>query len=191
MPNVPEKLVNFRVYNLGKDLLGVATVELPELEAMSETVSGAGVAGEVDSPTLGHFSSMTASFTWRTIEKHAMVLAAPIAHTVEVRGSQQIYDSGKGVYKTVPVRATMKVVPKTVSLGSFEPAAQTDTEQEFEVLYLKLFVDGLPAVEIDKYNFVAKFYGIDILASVRKDLGLSGGGSITSIASTIMGAAKI
>ena len=40
--NVTERLVNFRVYNEGNDLLGVATVDLPELSAMSDTVSGAG-----------------------------------------------------------------------------------------------------------------------------------------------------
>ena len=47
---VPERLVNFRVYNEGNDLLGVATVDLPSIEAMSDTVSGAGIAGEVESP---------------------------------------------------------------------------------------------------------------------------------------------
>ena len=51
--NVPEKLINFRVYQDGADLLGVADVSLPSLEAMTETVKGAGVAGEVDSPVLG------------------------------------------------------------------------------------------------------------------------------------------
>lgn len=64
---VPERLINFRVYNDGNDLLGVANVDLPSIEAMSDTVSGAGIAGEVESPILGHFGSMTATFTWRTI----------------------------------------------------------------------------------------------------------------------------
>lgn len=40
---MPERLVNFKVYNSGNDLLGIATVDLPELEAMSDTVSGAGI----------------------------------------------------------------------------------------------------------------------------------------------------
>ena len=60
---VPERLINFRVYNDGNDLLGVANVDLPSIEAMSDTVSGAGIAGEVESPILGHFASMTATFT--------------------------------------------------------------------------------------------------------------------------------
>lgn len=170
---VPERLINFRVYNDSNDLLGVATVDLPEIESMSDTVSGAGIAGEVESPVLGHYSSMTTTFSWRTIEQAAMKLSVQKAHAVEVRGSQQVYDAANGEYKTVPVRASMRIVPKTVTLGTFEPGATTDTEQEFEVLYLKVFINGKTALEIDKFNYIAKFGDTDILASVRADLGLS------------------
>lgn len=169
---VPERLVNFRVYNNSNDLLGIATVDLPELSAMSETVSGAGIAGEVESPVLGHYSSMTTTFTWRTIEQAAMALSAQKAHEVEVRGSQQVYDAANGTYSTVPVRCTLRITPKNVSLGSFEPGATTDTESEFEVLYIKLFINNKSVVEIDKYNYVVKFGDEDILSSVRSDLGL-------------------
>ena len=171
--NVPERLINFRVYNDSNDLLGIATVDLPEIAAMSDTVSGAGIAGEVESPVLGHFASMTTTFTWRTIESSAMTLCQQKAHAVEIRGSQQVYDGTSGTYSTVPVRASMRIVPKTVSLGSFEPGSTTDTEQEFEVLYLKLFVNNKEMIEIDKYNYVAKFGTEDALAGVRSDLGLN------------------
>lgn len=170
---VPERLINFRVYNEGNDCLGIATVDLPEIEAMSDTVTGAGIAGEVESPIIGHFSSMTTTFTWRTIEKSAMTLCAQKAHTVDIRGSQQVYDAASGEYNTVAVRATMKIVPKNVTLGSFEPGATTDTEQEFEVLYIKLYVDGKAQLEIDKYNFKAVFGDVDALSKVRTDLGLN------------------
>ena len=53
---VPEKLINFRVYEDGDDLVGVADVTLPTLDAMTETVKGAGIAGEVESPVMGHYS---------------------------------------------------------------------------------------------------------------------------------------
>lgn len=170
---ISERLINFRVYNDSNDLLGIATVDLPEIEAMSDTVSGAGIAGEVESPVLGHYSSMTTTFTWRTIEKAAMKLSVQKAHAVEVRGSQQVYDAANGEYKTVAVRASMRIAPKTVTLGSFEPGSTTDTEQEFEVLYLKMYVDGKDVLEIDKFNYIAKFGDTDILSSVRADLGLS------------------
>lgn len=170
---VPERLIGFRVYNSNNDLLGIATVDLPELEAMTDTVSGAGIAGEVDSPVLGHYASMTTTFTWRTIEKAAMALSRQASHSVDVRGSQQVYDAANGEYSTVPVRAAMKITPKNTTLGTFETGATTDTEQEFEVLYLKLFVNNKAVVEIDKFNYIAKFGDKDSLASVRADLGLN------------------
>lgn len=169
---VPERLINFRVYNDSNDLLGVATVDLPELESMTDTVSGAGIAGEVETPVLGHYSSMTTTITWRTLEQAAMSLSAQKAHAIDVRGSQQVYDAANGEYTTKAIRVSMRVVPKNVSLGTLEPGATTDTEQEFEVLYLKVFIGGKSVCEIDKYNYIAKFGDTDTLASVRANLGL-------------------
>ena len=103
---VPERLINFRVYAEGNDLLGVANVELPSLEAMSDTVSGAGIAGEVESPILGHYGSMTTTFTWRTISADLTRLAEQKAHALDLRGSQQVYDAALGTYSTVPVRVS-------------------------------------------------------------------------------------
>lgn len=170
--NIPERLINYNVYGDGNTMYGVATVDLPEIEVMSETVTGAGLAGEVESPTLGQYGSMTTTLSWRTIERDAVELCAPGAHKIDVRGSQQVYDAASGTYNTVPVRVTMRIVNKTFSLGTFEPGATTDTEQEYEVLYLKMWIDGKEVVEIDKYNYIVKFNGKDVLAGVRKDLGL-------------------
>lgn len=171
--SVPERLINYRVYNESNALLGMATVDLPEIQAMSDTVSGAGIAGEVDSPVLGHFQAMSATFNWRTIEKAALELAKQEAHHLEIRGSQQHYDNTSGKYSTVPVRVVMRAIPKNFSLGSFEPGSATDSSTEFEVVYLKIFVDEKEVVEIDKYNFITKFGDTDMLESVRKDLGMS------------------
>jgi P2 family phage contractile tail tube protein len=170
---ISERLVNFRVYDDGNDLLGVASVDLPELSAMTDTVSGAGVAGEVESPVLGHFGSMETTITWRTIEPAAMKLAEQGAHPVEVRGSQQSYDAASGKVSTVPVRAVLRLIPKSISLGTFEPGSTTDTETTFETVYIKLYVDKKAIVEIDKYNFKCVINGVDYLEKVREDLGLN------------------
>lgn len=170
---VPERLINYRVYNGAKDLIGVASVDLPELAAMTDTVSGAGIAGEVDSPVLGHFQSMTVTLNWRTIEKSALALATQKAHSLELRGSQQVYDAANGMLTSVPVKVVLSVIPKTMSLGSFNVGSATDSSNEFEVLYMKVFVGGEEVVEIDKYNYVCKFNGEDALASVRSDLGIN------------------
>ena len=52
MAIISEKLVNFRVYEDGNDLLGVADVELSTLTAMTESIKGAGIAGKFDAPGL-------------------------------------------------------------------------------------------------------------------------------------------
>ena len=171
--NVPMRLTNFKVYNDSNDLLGIATVDLPEISAMTDTISGAGIAGELDTPVLGHYQSMTTTVNWRTVEAQAAELASPQAHTLDIRGSQEIYDAASGTYRKVGVRAYLKVIPKNFTLGSFEPGATTDSSIEFEVSYMKLSIDGKEVVEIDKLNFIARFNGEDQLAEVRKNLGMA------------------
>lgn len=170
----PERLVNFRVYNEQNDLLGIATVDLPEIEFMSDTVSGAGIAGEIESPVLGHVSAMSATFSWRTIEEAAIVLAdSTRSHHLEVRGSQQVYDSASGVYSTKAIKAVLMAKPKTISLGTFEPGATTDTEQEFAVDYFKLYVAGKVCIEIDQLGNKHEINGVNALEAVNRDLGLA------------------
>lgn len=170
---IPERLSNFRVYNDNNDCIGIASVELPSLEYLSDTVSGAGIAGEVDSPIVGHFGSMETTFTWRTIDPKAIKLGEQKSHTLDLRGAQQIHDAGNGTYSQQAVRATLKVIPKSLSLGSFEPNSTTDTESVFEVTYIKLYIGGKEVMEIDKYNYICKFGDKDVLSEVRSALGLS------------------
>lgn len=170
---IPERLTNFRCYRNGTDLLGVATVTLPQFQAMTDTVSGAGIAGEVETPVLGHYSSITTTVAFRTITADVTSLAAQMAHPLDFRGSQQVYDASSGKFVTQAVKLSIRGVPKNVNLGNFEVGATTGTEVEMECTYIKLSVGGKTMVEIDKYNSIARFGDEDALESVRKDLGLA------------------
>lgn len=169
---IPERTINYRVYNDANDVLGMATVDLPSLEAMTDTVSGAGIAGEVDSPTLGHYGSMETTINWRTITEAAAALYAQRAHHIEFRSSQQINDAGRGELYSQQVRIVMRCIPKNLELGSLEPSAATDTASTFEVIYLKVFIGGKATIEIDKYNFKSVVGDVDYLQQVRRDLGI-------------------
>jgi P2 family phage contractile tail tube protein len=169
---VPERLINFRVYEGNNNLLGVATIELPDIEAMTDTISGAGIAGEIDSPILGHFQSMSTTIAFRTIESGAMKLAGQKSWDITARGSQQINDAGRGEYTSKPVRVSMKGITKRNGLGSFEVGSTTDSEVELEITYLKIFIDNVEVLELDKYNFRYVVDGVNYLASVAEDLGL-------------------
>lgn len=170
---VPEKLINFRVYKDSTDFIGIADVTLPTLEAMTETVSGAGIAGEIDSPTLGHLGSMETVLNWRTLEKNNLALAAPEGVQLDMRGAQQVYDSSTGKYVVRPVKIALMGVPKSTEMGKLEPGTTTDTANTLETTYIKIDIDGESVLEYDKYNYIFSVGSNDYLSAVREALGLA------------------
>lgn len=170
--NLPENMINYAVYEDGNRFLGHGDVDLPSLDQLTEKIKGAGIAGEIDAPVIGHYGEMTLGISWRTITKSAISLAAPKAHSLTLRGSQQTYDSSAGTYSRVPVKIVVQATPKKTGLGKLVVAGNTDTKNEFEVSYIKIYVDGAELLEIDKYNFVCVIDGTDYLSGVRSDLGL-------------------
>src|SRR5690625_1032295 len=138
MNQVPEKLINFSVYREGSEYLGAADIVLPNIESMTETISGAGIMGEIDSPTLGHFASMTTTINWRTVNKSSVNLLRQRGHALDLRGAQQVFDRSSGEQRSVGVRVSVKAIPKTGTLGNFEVGTSTATSNELEVIYIKI-----------------------------------------------------
>lgn len=169
---VPEKLINFRVYQDGDDLLGISDVTLPKLDSITETVKGAGVAGEIDDPTIGHFGSMELELNWRSLVKSNIVLAKPTGVHLDIRGACQGHDSAKNVLKTMPVKIVVEGTPKSTDLGKLDMGATTDTKNTIEVTYIKITEDGETVLEIDKFNYICVIDGVDYMADIRDALGL-------------------
>ncbi|WP_302360344.1 phage major tail tube protein [uncultured Megasphaera sp.] len=173
MPELPSLLVNFRVYDgSSNDMIGVADVELPKLEAMTESLKGAGVAGEIDMPVLGHYSSMETKLNFRTVDKNAITISAAKSQKLDIRGAQEVYDKASGEIKVVSVKLVVKGIPKSTELGKFEMGAGTDSSLTLETIYLKLTIDGKTKAEIDKLNYITNIDGTDFSADIRSALGL-------------------
>lgn len=170
---LPERLTAFRVYMDGsRDLKGVADVELPKFESMKETVKGAGIAGEYDSPTLGHFGSMQVGLSWRTLEKNVLTMMRQQALRLDCRGAFQDYDAGTGAYVIRPVRVVVQGVPVSTEAGKFEVGSTSGSKSTIEVLYIKISIDDKVIVELDKLNYICIIDGVDYLKDIRKALGL-------------------
>lgn len=169
---IPEKLVAFTVYMNGSEYLGVADVTLPNFEALTTSVSGAGIAGEYDSPSLGHFGSMTVTLNWNTVERNAARLSSPNRKTLDFRGAQQTYNNLTGTHRDMPVRISVRGLPKGFDLGKFETNSTTGGSNVLEVLYIKVVIDGEVLVEFDKLNYIFKVNGVDYLEARRAFLGL-------------------
>ena len=170
---IPEKGINFSVYLNGEDLLGVAEGTIPALESMTSEVKGAGVAGVVESPVVGHFNSVNFSLTWRTVTANFLKLFDHSTNDLELFSALQMYDAGLGEYKKVQLHVYMKAITKTRTPGNLVVGDLMDTQMEFEVPYMKIELDGKEWIELDKYNYIYKVNGVDQLADVRTALGKS------------------
>lgn len=172
MANIPETLQNFRVYNNGGDLLGIADVQLPKLDSMVQTVKGAGIAGEVEAPVAGHYSAMDVELTWRTIVGNLVALAENKGIMLDIRGAGQGYDAESGEVKTTKIKVIVRGRPKGLDLGKLDAGAATDSKNTLACDYIKMDIDGTNKVEVDKFNYICKINGTDYLADVRDALGL-------------------
>ncbi|MBR0278790.1 MAG: phage major tail tube protein [Synergistaceae bacterium] len=168
---IPEKSINFSVYLNGEDELGIAEGTIPALEAMTSEVKGAGIAGVVESPVLGHFNSTNFSLTWRTVTNNFMKLFDHVTNDIELFAGLQQYDAGLGVYRVAPLHVYMKAITKTSTPGNLTVGDNMDTQTEFEVLYMKIELDGKERVEMDKINYIYKVDGVDRLSELRVALG--------------------
>lgn len=170
---IPDKLINAKIYKEGKtELMGTADAEFPSLEYMVEAMSGLGLAGEIETPVIGHYKSLPFKFKWNTINALATSLLAPVTHHLEVYASIQTYDAGTGKLAPTPVKVVLRALPKKVGLGKLEPAKKMDNETELECTYIKMWIGGAEVLEIDKFNFICRINGEDSLAKVRRDLGM-------------------
>nr|DAO25384.1 MAG TPA: tail tube protein [Caudoviricetes sp.] len=168
----PLKIASFEVYQDGKNLIGVADVTLPDIEYLSDTVKGAGIAGEIDMPTLGQYGSMELTMNFRTIITDLNTIAAPGTKNIELWAAQQAYDEGTGEDVVQRVIIAVRGVVKKATLGKFSTGESTDTSVAMEVLRMRIEIDGRETVLIDKMNKVARFKGNDFLQAVRQAVGM-------------------
>lgn len=167
-----DKLAAFAVWKGGERKIGVADVTLPDIEYMTESIKGAGIAGEVDMPTAGHTSSMTTSLNWRTINGDNIDLIAPKAHDLEFRGAQQVFEAGSGEFLVQEVKINIRGLPKKGGIGKMDTSAKTDSSNELETIYLKVTIDGVVKIEIDKFNYKHVINGTDYMLPFRAALGI-------------------
>lgn len=167
---IPERLIGFKCYRNGAELLGVTDVTLPNFEAQTDTVKGAGLLGETETPTIGHYGAMSMTVNFRTVVGNITPLLLPHGALLEFRGSIQHTDEKTGTIATKQLRVVTRAKPKNTQLGKGEPSATMDASGEYAVEYINVFLDGRPVIEYDPFNYVCRIGGADILGSVRSDI---------------------
>ena len=170
MYNIPSKINSFNVYKDGIKLIGISEeVTLPDFESITETLSGPGILGEIDDPTLGHFQSMEMEIPFRTMDRDLFILSDDTSSvTITLRGSIQctVSDTGATVFK--PMRVVVRGKNKGLTGGKVKQGSGTASSIKLELLYILIEIDNVTEVELDKLNFVYKVHNVDLLEKVRK-----------------------
>ncbi len=166
--NIPDKINMFNVYNKGTKLIGVSDeVTLPDLEAMTETISGAGILGEIDSPTVGHYGSMEMEIPFRVVNSDMFSVVKPNEVVdITLRASEQTLSSNGLDFKGV--RVVVRGLFKKYTGGSVKQGSPTNSSVTIELLYYMLEIDGKKVMELDKLNGVCVVNGEDVLKKARK-----------------------
>lgn len=152
-------IIDFAVFENGKEFLGMANITLPDVTNKVFTVNGAGIAGDYEVPVLGQTDAMSCTFTFTDNPKDAYKLARPGVHNLECRAVHEEFDTVANKLRTRAYKHILKVIPKNQAGGTVAPASQQGASVECSVLYREDWIDDKRVLLIDKAN--NRFIGVD------------------------------
>lgn len=169
---IPEKTNLYNVYvgdvnNAGK-LAGVANeLTLPEFEYMTETLSLAGMSGEVDSPSPGQYKSTQMEIGFTNISDGMLDMVADDNKTITIRSAQEVLDTenlSRG-YKGRVI--TVRGMTKKINYGKLKKGGYGEPSVTKEVIYYKEVLDGKVITEVNKFGSSNIINGINVMADVE------------------------
>jgi len=164
----PQTIVTYHVYYGGEEnnMLGIVEAELPNIQSMTQEMKGAGLAGTIDVPVIGHSQAMTCKFTWRTATDDIKKLIPQVPHELELYAGVQSLDDTVAKFELTKQKITMLVIPKGINLGKLATAELQNVETEFSVYQLKWWFGNTMLCDIDILNGKFEVGGIDKYAEV-------------------------
>jgi P2 family phage contractile tail tube protein len=162
--------VNYDVYEDNTRFDGTASATLPDISFLVQSLSGAGVGGNIEAVT-PHLDAMTLTLNFRETTDEAFNLARPERHMITLRASRQDEDPVSNSIKQVSIKHVLVVIPKGLTGGQLQPHNATNPSGTYAVRYFATFINGKKETEIDPMNYICYIHGKDYLADVKNALG--------------------
>jgi len=172
MGNTTEATINYEVYLDGSRTLGTVEITNPNVQSKTIEISGAGIAGTANVPILGHFEDLAGTIAFRTVTENLPGLLKQEYIHLEFWAAIQVFNSATGKFITPQHKIIWRAMPKGNDLGKMASASLQNRNLEFNIVYLKEYFNNKLIQELDKFNYIYKVGDEDMLASVRKALGL-------------------
>lgn len=169
--NIPSKIHSYNLYNddLGGRFFGVGDeCALPDFEQLVETLSGAGILGELDDPAPGHYSNQQMEIPFRVLDEEPISLMDTTkAVKLTMRGAlQSLTSEGDTAFR--PLKVVVRGKCATLKLGTLKAATAMNSSVTLNISYIKISLNGKELVELDKLNGIFKIDGKDVLQKVRE-----------------------
>ena len=167
---IPEVLNHYNVYNdAAKKLIGISgEIELGDLEAITDTIEGAGVLGEIEDPVTGQFSSLKIKIPFSVLyEDLFSLMNTTKPPQLTLRASMQCMDPTTGETGYYPVKIVVRGKASKTGLGKVTKGKKGEPQIELEILYIKIMINNKTTLELDKLNFKFVLNGVDMLKKVR------------------------
>lgn len=167
---IPEKIHLFNVYHEGYKLIGISDeITLPDFEAITDSMAGPGMLGEMESVAMGQFASIEMEIPFRQMYSDMFLfIDQTTALDLTLRGSIQVMDSDTTGLDFVPMRIVTRGRCKGITGGKAKQGTGTASSIKLEVYYILIEINGVTELELDKLNFVYKVHGKDLLEKVSK-----------------------
>lgn len=167
---IPTVLNNFNAYSGSHKYLGLTNeVTLPSFEALTETIDGAGIGGEIEEAIQGAFGSQEVETTFQNISKEYFDMIAATG-TIVYRGSMQVLNTSTQTNDFEGIVVTVKGKVKSFDLGTLTKGGKGEPSITREITYIKVQIGGSNVLELDKFNNIYKINGVDLLQKVRSQI---------------------
>ena len=167
---IPEVIHDFNIYNTGNKIVGLTgEVSLPDFEAMTETISGAGILGKIETTIAGRYGSMEQEIPFRCIDADYFKLIDPTTPVdLTLRGAIQYNVRANGSTDYMGMRVVFRGRCKKITIGTVKQGGPMDSSITLELTYILVEMDGKKKIELDKINSTFKVNNVDLLAKVKK-----------------------
>jgi len=174
MGKTPNLINDANVYVDGANWLGKASIEIPEVAHKVVESKMFGQSGGMEIPLKGHIDKLDGKIKFKSLTAESAKVLYNAAKTplLDVRAAVQIYNQESGAMEIYPIKITMQAFFKKTKLTELKQGADGDHEAEYAAHYFKLEIDSEEIVEIDKFNYIYKVGGEDVLADMREALGM-------------------
>ncbi len=164
---LPDKINNFNVYDGRTCLIGISSqIDLPEFSPLTDTLNVAGIAGEIESETIGSFGSMKVEIPFCNISGDFFAFAAS-TNPVILRGALEVFDKNTQSKRISNVVITIKGRTMNIKPGALKKGGKGEPSVTKEITYIKIVIDNAVQLELDKLNSIFIMGGVDLYADIR------------------------